>query len=912
MGLKGSAHTLKGWILLRFHHFPGRAKTGFVVTGGLKILPTFRFKHLSVINSDAKSLRMIRFLVVLLLAAMSVRGQNLPYYLPDSVTYNRAIPEPEKVIGHKVGEWHVMHDRLVNYMKELARSAPERIKLQYTGFTYEARPQLILIITSPENHKNLEQIRQAHLQLSDPLRSASLDITRMPAVVLMGYSIHGNESSGSNAALLAAYHLAAAEGKEIDDLLSNTVILLDPSFNPDGLNRFATWANMHKSKRLVTDPNSREFHEAWPGGRFNHYWFDLNRDWLPAVHPESQNRLRIFHQWKPNVLTDHHEMGSNSTFFFQPGVPSRVNPLTPAKNQELTGKIGSFHANYLNRIGSLYFTKEGYDDFYYGKGSTYPDVNGAVGILFEQASSRGHAQETVNGILSFPFTIRNQFITTLSTLEAVRNLRIELLNYQREFYRDAIKESATYPVKAFVYGDPENKTKTALFTEMLLRHQIEVYRTGTNVNAGNGSFEKDHSYIVPLGQPQQRLIRTIFEQVKDFQDSLFYDITSWTMPAGYGITHAELRGNLFKTSMLGAKLDSVRLPQGGVSGNAGSYAFVFEWNELFAPRFLYEIQEAGIKTRVATRPFTTMVEGKPKTFDYGTIIVQRQLHTANPDSVYGLLHKLAIKNGITVYGLSTGLAESGIDLGSNKMAEPPKPSVLMLTGTGVSATDAGEIWHLFDQRFEIPLSTVDIPVFNRIDLARYNTLIMVSGNYSELNKDKLRTWVQGGGNLILLEDAINWASREGLISVSLRKARSGDTASVLAYAEREFRQGSARMSGAIFRADLDRSHPLAYGYKKNYADMFKNNAVFLNRNRNPYSNPFVYGKEPLYSGYITRANYEEIKNSAAVLVNTLGSGRVISIADNPVFRGWWLGGNKLLMNAVFFGKLIDAGSAISE
>ena len=336
----------------------------------------------------------------------AVTAQDLKYYLPDSVIYNPAIPKPKDIIYHEVGEYHVTHDRLVNYMKAIAAAAPDRVKLETMGFTYEQRPQVLLIITSPKNHQRLEEIRQQHIQLTDPAKSAALNIDDMPIVVWIGHSIHGNEPSGANASLLSAYYLAAAQGKQIDELLDNVVILFDPSFNPDGLQRFSTWANQHKSKNLVSDPGSREFNEVWPSGRFNHYWFDLNRDWLPAVHVESQNRLKWFHQWKPNILTDHHEQGSNATFFFQPGVPSRVNPLTPDKNQELTAKLGKFHAAFLDRIGSLYFTKENYDDFYYGKGSTYPDINGAIGILFEQASSRGHLQETANGLLSFPFTIK--------------------------------------------------------------------------------------------------------------------------------------------------------------------------------------------------------------------------------------------------------------------------------------------------------------------------------------------------------------------------------------------------------------------------------------------------------------------------------------------------------------------------
>ena len=278
--------------------------------------------------------------------------------------------------------------------------ASDRISLEITGQTYENRPLLLLTITSPKNHTNIENIRIQHLQLTDPSKSSSVDIKNMPAIFYLGCSIHGNEPSGTNAGLIMAYHLAAAQGHEIEKYLENTVILFDPSFNPDGLTRFSTWANSRKSKLISPDSYDMEHNESWPGGRFNHYWFDLNRDWMVAQHPESQARIKKFQQWKPNVLTDHHEQGTNATFFFMPGEPTRVHPLTPDKNQELTRKMGEYHAKALDQIGSLYFTQEGYDDFYYGKGSTYPDAQGAIGILFEQASSRGHAQESVNGILT--------------------------------------------------------------------------------------------------------------------------------------------------------------------------------------------------------------------------------------------------------------------------------------------------------------------------------------------------------------------------------------------------------------------------------------------------------------------------------------------------------------------------------
>ena len=440
---------------------------------------------------------MKKYFVSALLAlacVITVKAQTeLSYYLPPQVKYDPAIPTPQSVIGHEVGEWHVTHDRLVSYMMALDK-ASDRITLEVTGYTHEARPLLLLTVTSPKNHQNIESIRTQHLQLGDASKSASLDVKNMPAVFYLGCSIHGNEASGANAGLVMAYHLAAAQGPEIEKYLENTVVLFDPSFNPDGLQRFSAWVNSRKSKLVSTDPNDTEHNEAWPGGRFNHYWFDLNRDWLVAQHPESQARAKQFQAWRPNLLTDHHEQGTNATFFFMPGVPSRVNPLTPAKNQELTKKMGEYHAKALDQIGSLYFTQEGYDDFYYGKGSTFPDVQGSIGILFEQASSRGHAQESENGVLRFPFTVRNHFVTMLSSLKAINEMREEVLNYQRDFFKTASAEAGKDPVKAYLIGS-RDKARVYEFAEMALRQKIDVYKTTSNQTINGKSFDKESSFL---------------------------------------------------------------------------------------------------------------------------------------------------------------------------------------------------------------------------------------------------------------------------------------------------------------------------------------------------------------------------------------------------------------------------------
>jgi hypothetical protein len=839
--------------------------------------------------------------LVFLFFVGQLSAQELSYYLPAGTTYNTAIPEPKTIIHHDVGEWHVTHDRLVNYMQALAAAAPGRIKLETMGFSYEQRPQVLLIITSRANHAKLEEIRQEHLLLSDPARSAPVNIANMPLVVYIGHSIHGNESSGSNAALLTAYHLAAAQGKEMDEMLENVVILLDPSFNPDGLQRFSTWANQHKSKNLVTDPASREFNEVWPGGRYNHYWFDLNRDWLPAIHPESQNRVKLYHRWKPNILTDHHEQESNASFFFQPGVPSRVNPLTPKRNQELTGMLGRYHAKALDKIGSLYFSKENYDDFYYGKGSTFPDINGAIGILFEQGSSRGHAQQTSNGILRFPATIRNQFVTALSTLEGAVALRKEFLTFQRDFYKASV--SATN--NGYLFGDKYDRAKTFHFIEMLQRHGIAVNEYQGNTD---GEFEKGAAYTVSLNQPQQGLIKGIFDKQLVFADSLFYDITSWTMPLAFGLPYKEIT-NINP----GKKLENQTMPVGRLVGNQSDYAYLFEWDELYAPRALYELQQAGLITKVASSKSTVTTNTGAKQFDYGSILIPVKMQTMPADKVFSFLADVAKRNAIDIYSIESGFASNGIDLGSRKFLPLTQPTIAMLSGAGVSALDAGEVWHLLDQRMNIPCTHLDISVFNRADLAKYNTIIMVSGTYPDLNKEKLRAWVQAGGVLILEEDAVSWAVQNGINNVSLKKIKSPvDSGQRLPYVEREQIEGGQQMNGAIFGAAADLSHPLAYGYNQKTVNLFKANRIVMEKSKNPYATPFYYGNNALQSGYASTQNLDAIKNSAAVIVNTIGSGRVINIADNPNLRGFWLGGTKLMMNAIFFGRIIDAASGRAE
>ena len=825
-------------------------------------------------------------LSLLFISSFSQDNLSLDYYLPKGVSYNPEIPTPQSVLGFVPGKWHVTHDKLVEYMKVLAAASP-RITLEDRGKTFEDRPIILLTITSEKNHQNLDQIRNQHIQLTEATTS-STDIAAMPAVVYQGFSIHGNEPSGSNASLIAAYYLAAGQGNNIDELLDNVVILFDPSFNPDGLQRFAYWANTNKSKNISTDPQDREYSEVWPGGRTNHYWFDMNRDWLPVQLPESRARINTFHKWYPNILTDHHEMGSNSSFFFQPGIQSRTHPLTPKLNQELTKKIANYHADAFNKIGSLYFTEENFDDFYYGKGSTFPDINGGIGILFEQGSSRGHAQETDNGILTFPFTIRNQFTAALSTLEAAKSMRTELLQYQKNFYANARKEAQT---GAYVFGNEKDAATTYHLAEILKRHKIKFYDLKNDITSDGKKFKKGYSYVVPKNQKQSRLIKAMFEKRTSFQDSLFYDVSAWTFPLAFNLDYSEKSTTVDK----GKEITELKhnTPK---TISKSNYAYLMEWHEYYTPAVLYKILKKGLRAKVGMKPFSV----ENQNYDYGTIMIPIQNQKLNSQEIYSYLQKLASENNVNITGVSTGLT-SGIDLGSNQFRALSLPKIALLTGGRITSYDAGEVWHLMDQRYNIPITKLNTDYLERRNLSRYTHIILPNSWNQTLDKqviDKIKTWIRNGGTLIGYRNAAQFFKNNELMKIEFAKPEND--AKKISFEQRRDFFGAQVIGGAIFQAKVDRSHPINFGYKNDKISLFRNTTLFVKADKQSYNNPIQYTKSPLLSGYISKKNLDSLSGTVPFKHRSLGRGNTILFTDNTNFRAFWYGTNKLLMNAIFF------------
>lgn len=835
-------------------------------------------------------------LLSLLLVQMSVLAQDnadLSYYLPDGITYNPDIPKPSEVIGHEVGEWHITHDKLVQYMQTLAE-ASDRIQIEDRGKTFEDRPVLLLKITAPENHQRLEAIRTEHLRLTES-GASSLNPENMPVVVYQGFSIHGNEPSGANAGLAYAYYLAAAQGPDIERKLKEMVILMDPSFNPDGLQRFAYWANSNRSMHLNPDENDREYHEIWPGGRTNHYWFDMNRDWLPVQLPESRARIKTFHDWYPNILTDHHEMGTDATFFFQPGEPSRVHPLTPGRNQELTAEIGTYHAAALDGIGSLYYSEEDYDDYYYGKGSTFPDVNGGIGILFEQGSSRGHIQESENGILTFPFTIRNQFVTALSTIDAAWNMRTKLLDYQREFFRDMRTEKGKSSAGGIVFGDAKDGARAWHLAEILQRHRIQFYPLNSDTEIEGKKFRQGFSYVVPMNQKNPRLIRAMFEKRTTFTDSIFYDISAWTFPLAFNLDYAQTN-RLPEAGATEAQLEPI---QGGVDQKS-NYAYLFEWHEYYTPKVLNAVLEKGLRAKVAKERF----QMASKSYDYGTVMIPVQRQSLNPDEIHTLLSELARDSGVRIHGVQTGKTV-GIDLGSREF-DPIYPSkVGLLVGNGIRSYDAGEIWHLFDTRYDMKITKIDTDYLSRTDLSAYTDIIIPGfrgGGLSENTAEKLKEWVAEGGTLIGYRNVAQWLDKHEFLDLEFR--RDTLTAENISFEQRGDFRGAQVTGGAIFEARADRSHPINFGYTNENIALFRNTNIYLEPESDSYNNPLQYTKNPLLSGYISEENAKKIAGSVPLKIGRQGRGRVILFTDNTNFRAFWYGTNKLLMNAVFFGHIM--------
>ncbi|MDR1098832.1 MAG: hypothetical protein LBL57_11965 [Tannerella sp.] len=806
-----------------------------------------------------------------------IGGEKPDYFFDPSVRFDEKIPSPEQFLGYRTGAKITEHHRIVAYFEKLA-SLSDRTRLIEIGRTHEGRPLLILAVSSPENIARLDGYR------TERGRVRKAETPETPLILFLGYSVHGNEPSGAEASLLSAYYLVAAQTGQVEKQLSDGIYFIDPVRNPDGQERFAEWVNCNRSIRFINDhPLDREHTEGWPRGRGNHYWFDLNRDWVNIVHPESQARVAFYQDWLPHVQVDHHEMGANSSFFFEPTDPDgNESRFVPQATYRLNAEFANYYARALDRIGSFYYTKEGYDNKNPTFGSTYPDYNGGVGILFEQGSSRGIRQTSDNGLLTFAHTVRNQLVSSIATIDAAGDNRQALFDLQKEFFTVNPKDGG----KNYIIGDAYDRSRLNRFINRLLDHRLEVYENNSDITVDSVKYEKGKSYIIPVAQPNSALVQIIFDEKKDYSDvsKLGYG-AGFSVACSSGLAYASITYPA-KGAQVKEKLTGKITPL-----SRSDYAYLIDFRDSRTQAALFRLLEKDLIVKTASQAFSINNAGQATDFPVGTLLIPVAGQPLSAGDLFAFLQLIGETEEIGLLPVSTGYNLKGVDLGSSAFRRIHKPGVLLLTGGGISSTEAGEVWHLFDQKLAYPLVRIEVESFNRIPLYDFNRIILAGGAYTELSAqaiEKLKQWTENGGILITLNSASQWASRNLLETRSARRADSIPPAPAV----------RRRLPTSVIETRINLNSPLAYGLTRTSLPVSKENLSVLKGS--PENTVASYPDSPLLNGYLPKESETVFKNSASILT----SGNIILFAEDPVFRGVWEATERTFVNAILFGDLI--------
>ena len=834
---------------------------------------------------------MKKILLLNLLFIGSLFSQD--YYFEKYAPFDENIKSPEEFLGYPIGEMQTRHDLIVSYMEYLS-NVSDKAQILHYGQTYEKRKLVILAISSSDKIIDLEKIRENHISYLDPEHpnySKESKPENLPVIINLAYSVHGNEPSTSEAALLTAYTLISSKSDEISKYLSDSIILIDPTLNPDGRDRHTHWVNTYKGSPLVDDPQDAEHNEYWPGGRTNHYWFDLNRDWYLGIHPESRSKLKWYHSWKPNVTADFHEMGTNSTYFFVPFKPNgSLNPVIPKENYDYFNFLfGSYFADALDEMGTLYFTREIFDRTYPGYGSAYPDYLGGIGLLFEQASSRGFKQKTQFGEITFPFTIKNQYVSGMTTVKASVANKEKLKDYQSNFYKSAITDSSRKKVRGYIFNQGNDKNKTKAFIDKLKLHDIKV-------------LNNKEQFYVPTVQKNYRLVRSFFETHQQYRDSVFYDASAWSMANIYDIDYSASNKDF-----VGEEVDNIDELFEVNEFSESNYAYIIDSQDYNIPAVTYDLLNNEVFTSASFKPFTIQTLTGTKSFNYGSLIiplsVQKKL---NSDELYEKMKSIQKKYDVNIYSVESGLSSSGVDLGSGYVMPLNKPSAMMLIGTGVRSYEAGEVWHLLDQRVGMPITKVPMRNFDNISMDKYNVLVLVSGNYkfSDNQIEKIKTWAENGNTIISIGSGSKLLIDKKIVDENLLEKEESNAMNYLAYGDARENRGKEQIGGVILNSIIDLSHPLAFGYENNSLPLYKNNSIWLKPSKNNYSSVVRYSENSLIDGFLSENNKAKIKESVSLVVSRVGRGIAVMFADNPNFRGAWYGTNRLFLNAILLGDKI--------
>jgi hypothetical protein len=857
-------------------------------------------------STAARSIAVFSLLAVF---TVPLRAEPLDYFLVDGVSYNQTVLKPAEVLGHDIGDQPSRHDLMVDYIRKVAEASP-RMQVETIGYSHENRPVLFVTISSPENMARLDAIKANHILRTNPARASEAS-DGLPVVTWLNYGVHGAEASGMDAAIPAIYHLAAAQDDATKAQLDNSVILITAVFNPDGHARRISWMTQYGSDVRGTDPNHEIHNQYWPGGRTNHYWFDLNRQWLLQTQPESQAWLAKWHEWRPEVSADFHEMGPNSTYYFHPGAPTRKYPLIPGLGRELLVEIADYHRAFMDGEGKLYFSEEGFDNYYVGKGSTYPQINGSLGILFEAGAQMGVARESNQGVKTFANNIRTHFRTSLTTIEGAAAMRVKLHRYQRGFYGEAADLAKADKVKAYVFRAPEDPMRVNMFLDLLARHRVAVHKVASDIRV-KGKTYGANSFIVDLNQSQYRMAKAMFNRITEFPDRVFYDVSGWTLPLAYGLDYDEVTSSVRgKVGALAtANFDAAPVP------DVAPYAYVFRWSDYYAPRALNRLLQAGIMARVAKEPINVTTTRGEVAFERGAIIVQRDLQTTSPEKVRAIIETIASKDSVMVHAAVSGHTSNvAADLGGrNTISDLKAPKILLITGPGVTPYDAGEVWYLLDHKMNIPVTLVRHERLAGVDLNGYTHMVLVGGRarLSKALAGKFESWINRGGTFIAHRQGAEWAA-SNLFKGKTAKKESEDAPVVrLSYAQKGQKDAEHVIGGALFESDLDITHPLGFGFVRRLVTTNRNTTIILPVPKDPYAQVAVYTDAPLLSGYASDRRIGEIKGTPMLTAERKGRGSLILFADNPNFRATYLGAEKMFLNSLFFSSAFDRSRGDEE
>lgn len=796
------------------------------------------------------------------------------------------IQTPSEFLGYDIGTQFSRYHQVVDYFKSIAESVPNQVKLEQYGKTNERRPLYLAYVSSAENINNLETIRENNLKNTGLLEGnpTSTDI----AIVWLSYNVHGNEASSTEAAMLTLYKLLT----ERKELLENTFVIIDPCINPDGRDRYVNWYNETASQPYDINQQASEHKEPWPGGRPNHYLFDLNRDWAWATQVETQQRLKAYNKWMPHIHVDFHEQGPNEPYYFAPAAEP-FHEIISDWQRNFQTEIGKNHAKYFDAEGWLFFTRERFDLFYPSYGDTYPTYMGAIGMTYEQGGHGMAGLGILNDegeVLTLVDRLTHHTVTGLSTVEIASKNAKQLNTEFAKFFDNSNLKHKSYVVK----GNPD---KLNSLKDLLTKHEIEFENTndtkvtGYNYNtgeSGNMTISKD-ALVVHTNQPKGKMVKVLFEPNAKLSDSLTYDITAWSVPYAYGLD-AIASSSKVESNKPFERLDLPILYP--------AYGYVSKWNSIDDAQFLADLLKHNFKVRFTEKPFSS----NNSNFESGSLIITRG-DNKHIENFLDKLNTIAQKHQRSLTQINSGFSQNTPDIGSPDIKLINKQKVAVLAGKGTSSLSYGEIWHFFEKQLSYPLTSINTDHLSGTNLDKFNVLIIPNGYYGNVlnddNMKKLKDWVRSGGKVIAIDGALrSFAGKDGFSLKYKESADKEDNENLTPYAEREREYTNSLITGAIFKTKVDNTHPMAFGYDDHYFTL-KLGSTAYDILKSGY-NVAHLDNTKVYSGFAGKDALSELNNTLVFGEERMGSGSFIYFVDNTMFRSFWENGKLFLVNAVFF------------